>query len=121
MAATTTNHKKTTLFRPGQTENAADSEPQTPATKTEIWRHNYQVNYDTQTHTHRHIYIATIYTLILCVNVLDFGSILAATVDVVVAAAVDVVAVIAAVVLVVLADRRSGLVWRFSPEKEQES
>lgn len=58
-------------------------------------------------------------------NVLDFGSILAATVDVVVAVAVDVVAVvivvavIAAVVLV-LADRRSGLVWRFSPEKEQE-
>lgn len=58
-------------------------------------------------------------------NVLDFGSILAATVDVVVAVAVVVVvifvAVIAAVVLVVLADRRSGLVWRFSPEKEQES
>lgn len=58
-------------------------------------------------------------------NVLDFGSILAATVDVVVALAVVVVvifvAVIAAVVLVVLADRRSGLVWRFSPEKEQES
>lgn len=54
-------------------------------------------------------------------NVLDFGSILAATVDVVVAAVdVIVVAVIAAVVLV-LADRRSGLVWRFSPEKEQES
>lgn len=55
-------------------------------------------------------------------NVLDFGSILAATVDVVVAVVVVIfVAVIAAVVLVVLADRRSGLVWRFSPEKEQES
>lgn len=55
-------------------------------------------------------------------NVLDFGSILAATVDVVVAAVVIVAAavvVIAAVVLVVAADRRCGPVWQFSPEKEQ--
>lgn len=58
-------------------------------------------------------------------NVLDFGSILAATVDVVVlvVAAVVIVAaavvVIAAVVLVVAADRRCGPVWQFSPEKEQ--